>query len=143
MKKSIIIVFWTQVAFFIILVCQFYLPVFQDLLRGVELFMAPMAIFSLLGIALLVLTLKEKVEGKLGKFLFLAGISSVGFFLAVFLHNIFYALNEVAGQIAVLRYLAQALHVAFFFIAIPICPIIFLIGMTGSVVLLIKKGRQT
>jgi len=140
-KCSIPTIFWALAGVFIVVLCQFFLPVFRDLLRGSELFLIPIAVFSLLGVVLLVLTLKEKIEGKLGKFLFLTGVSSTGFFVGVILHNAFYALMVVAKDIIVLKYIFEGLHVFFFFISIPICPIVFLVGMIGSIVLLVKKGR--
>ena len=143
MKKcSTTTIFWALVGVFIVVLCQFFIPAFRDLFRGSELFLIPMAVLSLLGVVLLILTLKERVEGRLGKFLFLTGASATGFFVAVLLHNVFYALNVVTSQIVFLNYLTKGLHIIFFFIAIPICPIGFLIGMIGSIVLFIKKGRK-
>jgi len=83
------------------------------------------------------------MEGKLKKFLILTGISAAGFFVSVLLHNFFYGLGVMARQIVVLSCLLEILHVLFFIIAIFICPLGFLIGVAGSVVLFIKreKGR--
>jgi len=92
-----------------------------------------------LGILLLVLTLKNKIERKLKKFLLLTGASATGFFVFVFLHNVFYALGKITGHILIINYLMEALHVIFFIIAIFICPIGFLVGIAGSIVLFIKK----
>ncbi len=73
---------------------------------------------------------------ELRKFLILLGASFVGFFISVFLHNILYALIFV-------RMLNKPdLDEPFFFIiAIFVCPIGFLVGAVGSVVLFIKRRR--
>ena len=49
-------------------------------------------VFSLLGVALILLTVKGKVGGGLKKFLILTGASSVGFVISIFLHNAIYGL---------------------------------------------------
>ena len=140
MKKSLTpIIFWALIGVFLFILSQFFIPAVSDLFRGSKLFLIPLAVFSLLGLALLVLTLKEKTTGKLKKFLVLTGASSTGFFVFVFLHNAFYALGIVTSHITVLNYLMEALHVAFFFIAIFICPLGFLVGTAGSIVMFIKK----
>lgn len=139
MKKSILITFWALVGFFIVVVCQLFIPACRDLFRGSLLFLSPMLVFSLLGAVLLVLALREKTGGRLSKFLFLAGASSAGFFVAVLLHNAFYALAVVSQNLTVLKYIFEGLDVFFFFVSVLICPIAFLVGMMGSIVLLLKK----
>ena len=121
------------------MVGQFFIPPVRELFRGSELFLGPFIVFSLLGLALTFLTVREKIEGTLKKFLILTGASSAGFFISVFLHNAFYALGIIASQIIVLRYLMEALNVAFFIIATLVCPLGFLVGVVGSIVMLVKK----
>ena len=116
------------------------MPSFRALFTGSELFLIPMTVFSLAGVALLVLTIKEKLlEKPLKRFLLLAGSSAAGFFLSVILHNVFYALAVVTSQIAALNYLMVALHALFFIVAILVCPLGFLVGIIGTIVLLTKK----
>lgn len=142
MKKSLIpITFWVLVAAFLVVISEFFIPAVSELFRGSFLFLLPFIVFSLLGIALIFLTVKEKVRGTLKKFLLLTGISSAGFFVSVFLHNFFYGLGMVVGHITILRYLMEILHVSFFIIAIFVCPIGFLIGIVGSIVLFAKKRK--
>jgi len=133
-------VFCLLVGTFVVIASMFFIPVVRELLRG-PLILIIWAIFALLGAALIVLTLKQKVEGKLRKFLILTGASSAGFFISVLLHNLLYGVSVVVGHITALKYLAEALHVAFFIIAIPICPLAFLIGVVGSMVLFFREGR--
>lgn len=141
LRQSTIVTFWMLVGIFLVFLCQLFIPVFRDLFKGSELFLIPMAVFCLLGLVLLILSVREKVEGKLRKFLILTGASAVGLFIFVVLHNVFYALSTITGEIFVLNYLIESLHVAFFLMAIPVCPIGFLMGVMGSIILLIKKNR--
>ncbi len=86
-------------------------------------------LFLILGIILGVLTLKSKVKGKLKAYLLLTGFSSAGFFIAIILHNLIFALFGVEEAV-------------FFIIAIVICPICFLIGAIGSIVMFRRKRKK-
>ena len=142
MKHSLIpTIFWSQFGVFVFILCQFFVPTFRDLLRGSTLFLGPFIVFFLLGLVLLILTLKEKVAGKLKKFLLLVGAAATGFFTFVVLHNAFYALNVVSGHIVVLKYLTGGLHAIFFLLAVIACPVGFLVGVIGTIALFVKKGR--
>lgn len=140
-SSSIPTIFWLLIGVSVFVLCQFFVPAIRDIFRGSLWFLLPLAVFFLLGLVLLVLTLKSKIQGRLKKFLLITGASAAGFFLSVLLHNFFYALDTIASQIVVLGYLTNALHIAFFYIAIFVCPIGFLVGMMGSIILLVKKGR--
>jgi len=138
MKKNIKITFWLLIVSFLFILCQFFVPAIKDLLIGPALFLGPMFIFFLLGLALIIFTVREKVEGKLKKFLLLTGSAATGFFAFVFLHNAFYALNVVTGHITVLNYLTEILGATFFLIAIFACPLGFLAGIAGTIYFLKK-----
>lgn len=141
MKKSLTpILFWALIIVFAFIAGQFFIPQISILLQGSELFLIPFIIFSLLGFALIFFTLKEKKTGLLKKFLLLTGISAASFFINVFLHNAFYALAIVSGDITTLRYLMEIFHASFFLIAIFGCPAGFLVGSIGSIVLFVKKS---
>jgi len=140
MKKSLIpTIFWSLFGVFILIICQFFIPSIRNLFKGSELFLVPFIIFFILGAVLIFLIFKEKIEGRLKLFLLLTGISAVGFLTSIFLHNAFYALGIVTGHIVILGYLTQVIHAAFFLIAIFVCPLVFLIGLIGSIVIFIKK----
>ena len=142
MKKSLITTFWALMGMFIVILCQFFVPVFQELFRGSLLFLSPFLIFSLLGGLLIFLTRKEKIEGKLKKLLILTGASAAGFFIFVLLHNVFYALGVIVSGIIILRYLAEILSVTSFLIATIVCPLGFLIGALGSIIIFVKRKRS-
>lgn len=143
-KKKIsllLVVFWSLVVVFLFIVSQFFVPAIQDLLMGSEIFLIPMIVFFLLGLALIFLAIGEEIEKKLKGFFILTGLAAAGFFTSVFLHNLFYALNIVTGQVVGLNYLTNALGVAFFLIGIFVCPLGFLVGLIGSLVLLTKRNQ--
>ncbi|MCD6568004.1 MAG: hypothetical protein J7K94_04635 [Dehalococcoidia bacterium] len=91
-------------------------------------------------IALVLLPVRTWRKAK--RFLFLMGAAVVGFFIFVLLHNAFYALAVLTSNIAALRHLMEAIHVACFIIAIFICPAAFLVGAAGSVVQAITGLRK-
>ncbi len=133
-------IFWALVGVFLFIIGQFFIPAVNDLLSGSEIFLVPFAVFFLLGLALIFLTFRNKVEGKLKKFLILTGLAATGFFVSVFLHNAFYALAIITSQIFILNYIMEILHVTFFFIGVLICPLGFLVGLIGSLILLNKRS---
>ncbi len=132
-------IFWALVGVFLVIVCLFLIPAFRDLLRGPLLFLLPLAVFSLLGGALIFFTVKERVRGILKKFLLLTGASSAGFFVFVLLHNFIYGLFiHFFGA----EFWNGGDEPFFFIMAIIVCPIGFLVGTVGSVVLFIKRRQQ-
>ena len=75
-------------------------------------------------------------------FFILLCASLVGFVVFVVLHNVFYALGQMAADIIVLGRLLEIFHVVSFLIAIFVCPAGFLIGVVGSVVAIITHFRK-
>jgi hypothetical protein len=126
-NKFIQIIFWAMVAVFIIVVGSMFIRVptggepqaFNMLLPGI-------AILFVLGVVLLTLTVKKKVAGKSKTFLLLTGASSTGLLVFVVLHNIISGLFGIEEPV-------------FFILAIPVCPLGFLVGATGTIVLSIKN----
>jgi len=108
-------IFWALVGIFLLILSQIFVPAVRSLFKGSLLFLVPFAVFFLLGVVLIFLTLKKKIKGKLKKFLILTGASAVGFFTSVLLHNLI--LEE---------------EPLFFLLAIVVCPIGFLVGVVGS-----------
>jgi hypothetical protein len=133
-------IFWALLAVSVFLVCFFFIPAVGELLSGSELFLTPIAVFFLLGVALIVFTLRERVGGRLKRFFLLSGASSAGFFLFILLHNAFYALAVASNHIPVLGSIMEFLHAAFFFMAVPVCPLAFLVGAIGAIVLKFRSS---
>jgi len=142
-REYIPTIVFTQLVIFIVLVSCFILMNIVDLGRDFFLFIAILGlIFLLLGITLIVLTLKQKIKGKLKIFLILTGVSAICPLIFSILHNLFYALAVITSHITVLRYLMELLHVVSFFISLIIGPVGFLVGVIGSLVLLAKKRKS-
>lgn len=141
-SKAIWPLFWALIGVFVLIVCFFLIEPFSELLEGSELFLSPFIIFFLLGIALLVFTLREKAEGLLKAFFLLTAAAATGVFVFVLLHNGFYALAMVSSHIPVLAPVLEFLHAAFFVVAIIVCPLGFLVGTVGNIVLRIKGAAQ-
>ena len=140
MKKSLKLIFWTLVGVFLLIVSEFFIPAVKELFRGSLLFLFPLAIFFLLGIVLLFLTLKQKVRGALKWFLILTGASAGGFFVSILLHNLVYGIFIYFFGSDFWNKVGLGDEPFFFFIAIFVCPIGFLIGVVGSIVLFVKKN---
>ena len=134
------ITFYLLVAVFILAVSIIFIPAFRGIVSGTFMIISS-AILLIFSSVLIGLTLVQKVEGKLKKFLMLTGASAAGFFVFVLLHNIFYALEQVTSHITILSYLMKAFEVVFFLIAIFACPIGFVIGVIGTIVMFNKKRK--
>ncbi len=138
MQKSLTITFWTLILFFLLILGEIFVEAIGEFFKGSLFFLVPFIVFSLLGILLVFLVFKQNIQGKLRKYLLLTGISAISFFIFVFLHNVFYGLEVISSNIILLKNLMEILHVAFFIIALLICPLMFLIGSIGSIIIFIK-----
>jgi len=126
-------IFWALVVVFFVLAIIIATPpaAFAPTFRGslfLWLFFISGAAFFLLGVALIFLTVKEKVSGMSKKFFILTGASAVGLPVFALLHNVVSGLFNIEEPV-------------FFIMATLVCPIGFLVGAVGSVVLAIKNKR--
>lgn len=137
-KKYLFATFLILLIVFVFVLMELFVPTVRGLFKGSILFLAPFIIFSLLGIVLIFLTIKEKIQSKLRNSLLLTGISSAGFFISIFLHNIFYGLAAISERVVVLSYLMKFFDVSFFIIAIFACPLLFLISSITALILFLK-----
>jgi len=94
-----------------------------------------MGILFSLGVALLVLTIRTGVKGKLKGFLLLTGAAPVAMVIFAVLHNLVYALAISAFGAG---FWNGGDEPFFFIMAIIICPIAFLSGAVGSIVLTMR-----
>lgn len=136
-------VFYALTVIGLLVAMQFFVPSIRELFRGSMLFLVPSIVFSLLGLILIILTMKEKQGSKLKKFLIWTGIFSAGFFVSILLHNLFYAISILAKEIFILKYLMEILHIGFFIIAIFVCPIGFLISVARTIILFGKPKHTS
>jgi len=135
-------IFWALVGIFILILSQFFVPAVRDLFKGPLLFLVSFAVFSLLGAVLIFLTLKEKIKGKLKKFLILTGASAVGVFISVLLHNLIYGLFVAVFGADFWDKIGLGDEPLFFLLAIIVCPIGFLVGVVGSIIFFLKRNHS-
>jgi hypothetical protein len=132
--KLIWSIFWASVVVFVIAIAAILI---SDILRFVG--MPSWVAMALLGITLIVLTIKQKVAGSSKVYLLLTGSSLAAMPLFIVLHNLVYALfitwfgtdfwgSNGAGDEPV-----------FFILAIIICPLGFLVGAAGTVITALKN----
>jgi uncharacterized membrane protein YozB (DUF420 family) len=140
-RNTLIIMFYLVIIVFVITVGMLFIPGFRGYINSAFVIISGI-ILVILGSVLIGLTLVQKVEKKLKKFLMLTGASAAGFFVFALLHNIFYGLEQITGHITILSYLIKAFEVIFFLIAIFACPIGFLIGVIGTIVMFSKKRKM-
>ena len=72
-------------------------------------------------------------------FLVVTLVSPIAFVLFVILHNFFYAFGVMTQHFPSIHFVMEALHVVFFLISTLLCPLAFVVGVVGSIVLLVKK----
>jgi len=114
--------FWSLVGVFVVTISMtfFRLP---------GAFFTAGGVLTLLGAALLFLTLKRKVEGILKVFLLLTGASAIGMLVFGILHN-------------VVSFLVDTEEPVFFILAVIVCPIGLLVGIVGTILLVLRSKRE-
>ena len=124
-KKLIWSVFWALVGDFIVLAMNCSIPAVAQwsLTFGVFIPILVFALFFLLGIALLVLTLKSKIAGMLRKFLILTGTIPIAI-------PINFVLLEAIPSETIANCIFYAILLA------------FLIGVIGSIVLARRQPKE-
>lgn len=134
--NNIIIIFCALLINFSLMVSVLFIPLLR---RG---FFISITAFLGLGLLLVIVTLRQRVGGKLKFFLILTGASAVAFVASMLLHNLIYGLfvfffgPEFWMNIGIMD------EPIFFFIAVLICPIAFLVGVIGSIIMLIKEAKK-
>lgn len=94
------------------------------------------------GVAALLLAVAHRWR-RVKPFLLLTLAALIGMPFFVLMHNLLYALAEVARDLALVRRSAEALHVASFLAAIFVCPAAVVVGSVGALVTWVKnRGRR-
>ena len=140
-EKLIWAIFWVLVGIFVIVLCTMFVPplarlVFSRMNHIMNRFVLLPAweVFIGLGVTLVILTKKRDVEGALRKFLLLTGVSIAGLATFRILHDVIIVsgiLNKVGG--------ANPDEPFFWFLAFIVCPIGFVVGVVGTIVIAIKN----
>ena len=137
--RALHVAFWILVAAFSALILTVLFPDVTGFFR--PLFLTLVAVCLLLGLVLLILAVRWRARTLLRTFWILAGASTASAALGSVLHNVFYALAEVTENWAILHGAMEVLEVAFFVIAVLVCPVAFLVGTVGAIVRLVQRSR--
>ncbi|MBD3252145.1 hypothetical protein GF386_00245 [Candidatus Pacearchaeota archaeon] len=135
--KNIEIIFYTLLTVFVLLLLYFVVPTEVSTKRALFPAAAVLVIaFFIFGILLTVFVFKSKIKGKLKIYLLLTGFSAIGFLVFVLLHNFIYGFFiYLFGE----NFWRGGDEAFFLILAVIVCPILFLVGVVGSLVLLLKK----
>jgi len=136
------IIFWLLVVVFILVIIEMLVPAVRELFAGSTAFLLLFLVFFILGIALILSTLKEKIEGKLKKFLLLTGGSAVGVLASIILHNVIYGLFIWGFGADFWERVGLGDEPVFFILGLIVLPIGFLVGVIGSIVLSCKSKKE-
>jgi hypothetical protein len=123
-SKAVWPVFWVLVVAFVAMVVLMFV---DRLMTGPVMFPVWAVIFCL-GAALIVLTALAQPAGKQKAFLLLSGSSAAGLPFFSVLHNFTYALINMEEPV-------------FFILSVIVCPLAFLVGVIGSLVIS-ARGRS-
>ncbi|MBM4447129.1 MAG: hypothetical protein FJ023_07245 [Chloroflexi bacterium] len=151
-NKFLLPVFWALFGVFILLaiVMQLLLgPPLRQLLNDIlgvnfapTLFFVSGSLFFLLGLALLILAVKADIDRTLKKFLILAGASAVGIFASMLLHNLVGAAFALWFGEDFWERTGIGDEPFFFMTAIFVCPLAYLVGTVGSIVLITRRKKH-
>jgi len=127
------------VIFILILSFIFLFPDTGDLKNKLFPFVGLLALlFLVLGIVLIRIA-KEK-KGKLKIYLMLTSISAVIPLIATILHNLFYGLAITFENF---KQVFDILSATFFMISIIVVPVVFIVGVVGSLIILKRERVNT
>jgi hypothetical protein len=143
--KLIWSIFWALIGVFIVIVGFLFLPIHELEDFRVSSFLFPSmlsaaAVSLLLGVALIVFTLREKAEELLKVFFLLTAASAVGITAFAILHNVVYGLFIHFFGEGFWSQVGLEDEPFFFMMALFVCPLGFLVGAIGSIVLRIKDA---
>jgi hypothetical protein len=138
--RALVILFWALAAAYGTLLAAVLLPPVRTLIRPA--FLLLMGLCFVLGLALLILSIRTRPITLLGKYTLLSGASSTGFALFSVLHNAFYALAQLTADSPLLSQAMEVLEVATFILGVLVCPVAFVVGAVGAAVLLIRARKQ-
>ena len=138
---EIFTIFCVLIGIFVALISAMFIPIFREFI-GFSFMVTLVFGFFVLGIALIFLTLKRNVKGVLKRFLILTGASAAGILVSILLHNFFYGLFIILFGTDFWDRIGLGDEILFFFMGILICPITFLIGVVGSIIMYFKERKN-
>ena len=134
-------IFWVLVGVFVVVASIFALSIRE--IVGFWFLIISGTVLLLLGVALIFLTVKAKAGGISDKFLILTGASSAGIIVSILLHNVIYGLFIQWFGADFWERIGTGDEPFFFILAIIVCPIGFLVGVAGSVILYVSRGKTS
>ncbi len=138
MKKTTAIFFGLLVGVFVLWLSSLFISAVREIFKGTSFILLLVSIF-IFGFLLLIFTLKLQPRGLLKKFLVLISASSLGMVGGGILHNLLYALCIYFFGANFWEKIGLGDEPVFFFIAVIISPLAFLVGLIGTLVILIKN----
>ena len=136
-------VFWAMITIFVLILLYFVVSIGSDMKRWLFGLVAVLSfIWLFLGILLIVFATKSKLEKRHKIFLILMGASAIGVPVFSVLHNVFYAFGVLSENITWLHAVFEFLHAGFFIISLLGCPIAFIVGAVGSIVMMRKADHK-
>ena len=126
-------IFWASAAVFIAMVCIMFVRSIRKLLMPYGFF-GVIAVLMILGVILIVLTIQKEVEGTSKVLLLLTGASAVGMSIFSILHNL-----VTAMFIKFFKVSTNFDEPVFFILTTVVCPLGFLVGAVGTIVLAMSK----
>ncbi|MBC8275356.1 MAG: hypothetical protein H8E40_10370 [Chloroflexi bacterium] len=151
-NKFILPVFWALFGVFVVfaIVMQVLMgpPVRQLINESLGVDFAPSlffifgSFFFLLGLALIILTARAKLNKIFKSFLLLTGSSAVGVFVSILLHGVIYGLFILLFGEGFWDRIGIPDEPFFFMMAIFVCPLAYLVGTVGSIVLIIRRRKH-
>jgi hypothetical protein len=126
-------IFWASVAVFIAMVC---IMLGLRAVKSVKKLLMPYGFFGIiaalmiLGVILIVLTIQKEVEGTSRVFLLLTGAAAAGMSVFAILHNLVTAMFMKLFKVS-----KNFDEPVFFILAVVACPLGFLAGAVGTIVL--------
>jgi len=136
-------VFWALVGIFVLVALLVLIPTVRNLLKMDILLLATGASLLVLGTTLIVYTVKDRTGGLLRAFLILTGASAAGITVSVLLHNAVYGIfihwfgSDFWDRIGLTD------EPFFFFLGLVVCPVAFIIGCIGSIVITLRHERAS
>jgi len=137
-KKTTAIFFGLLVGVFVLWLSSLFISAVREIFKGTSFILLLVSIF-IFGFLLLIFTLKLQPRGLLKKFLVLISASSLGMVGGGILHNLLYALCIYFFGANFWEKIGLGDEPVFFFIAVIISPLAFLVGLIGTLVILIKN----
>lgn len=133
---STLVVFWILFTSSILILLNIYIMNSIDLFNRF-LFYSSAFLLPCLGIALIILAVKANFTKISKAFFILTGASAIGIVAGSVLHNLVYALFiKLLGEGF---WAGMGDEPVFFILAVIVCPVALLVGIIGSIVLIVKK----